>query len=343
MRSVTRNALRGGAATLVVLLAASMSAEVHRFTEETLTLLARESLDTPEVYAEPEAGGAGADRRPRAFSAVRLIGRLPQLATVVLAADGEAPRTVTAVFAVDPADGPLRAEIPLELGLVKVQGVYAVREEDRSRLAAWLGARASAFIAGEVVIDRIEGSDATPEVRVGGRAASGEPHAWSTPVESFGGGMEHMRGRRLRDVSFTKLGRGDEREPPAEIRFQDLVGDVVLVHVWATWCAPCLKKMPGLEALQATNRDRGLTIVNVSDEPAWVLREWLEQNPSAMLHGRRDDLSFLAGPGMDRRAGVPRPVYLVLDREGAVREVRVGAMAPDGSVQELSVLVERYL
>ncbi len=64
MRSVTRHALRGGAATLVVLLAASMSAEVHRFTEETLTLLARESLDTPEVYAEPEAGGAGADRRP---------------------------------------------------------------------------------------------------------------------------------------------------------------------------------------------------------------------------------------------------------------------------------------
>ena len=155
-----------------------------------------------------------------------------------------------------------------------------------------------------------------------------------------------MRGRRLRDISFTSftnLARGDGPAPPAEIRFEDLVGDVVLVHVWATWCAPCLKKMPGLEALQATNRDRGLTIVNVSDEPAGVLREWLEQKPSGMLHGRRDDLSFLAGPRMDPRAGVPRPVYLVLDRGGAVRGTRVGTLAPGASVRDLTALVERYL
>ena len=98
-----------------------------------------------------------------------------------------------------------------------------------------------------------------------------------------------MRGRRLRDISFTSftnLARGDGPAPPAEIRFEDLVGDVVLVHVWATWCAPCLKKMPGLEALQATNRDRGLTIVNVSDEPAGSFANgWSRTRPGCSTGG----------------------------------------------------------
>ena len=62
-----------------------------------------------------------------------------------------------------------------------------------------------------------------------------------------------------------------------------------------------------------------------------------------MLHGRRDDLSFLAGPRVDPRAGVPRPVYLVLDRGGAVRGTRVGTLAPGASVRDLTALVERYL
>ena len=117
-----------------------------------------------------------------------------------------------------------------------------------------------------------------------------------------------------------------------EIRFEDLVGDIVFVHVWTTWCAPCLAKMPALEALQAQYRDRGLTVLNVSDEPAEVLLEWLEENPSSMLHGRRDDMGFLTGPEAGQPAAIPRPVYLVLDREGAVRGVQVGA-----------ALVEPYL
>ncbi len=350
MRSITRNVFRAGAAALAVLLAGSTSAEVHRFTEETLTLLMLESLDVPEVYAEPEEGAAGSDAQPGAFSAERLVERLPQLATVVVADDGDGlPYAVRSVFAVDSEGDRPGGEIPLELGLLKIQGVYAVREEDRARLAAWLGARTAAFVAGDVVLDRIEGSDAPAEVRVGDTAASGQPHPWSAVGESFSRGMEHLDGQTFRDISLTILGRGPGPEAPAEIRFEDLLGDVVLVHVWATWCAPCLAKMPGLEAMQEKYRHRGLTILNVSDEPADVLLDWLEQNPSSMLHARRSKMGFLAKPGAAPRAGVPRPVYLVLDRAGTVREVMVGAMSrvraekADGSVDDLAELVERHL
>lgn len=310
MGSITRNVFCVRAAALVVLCAASTSAEVHRFTEETL----------------------------------------PQLTTVIIADEGDGLRpSVRAVFAVDPEGDRPGAEIPLELGLLKVQGVYAVREEDRARLAAWLGARAPAFVAGDVVLDRIEGSDAPAVVRVGDVGASGQPHPWSAVGQSFSQGMEHLRGQTFRDISFTGLGRETGPDAPAELRFEDFVGDVVLVHVWATWCTPCLAKMPGLEAMQEKYRHRGLTILNLSDEPADILLDWLEKNPTAMLHARRSAMGFLAGPEADARGGVPRPVYLVLDRAGAVQEVMVGAMSRvgggkvDGSLDHLAELVERHL
>lgn len=340
MGTITRNALRNGAASLAMLLAASTSAEVHRFTKHTMTVLIQESGDVPAVRMEPEAMGEDADVHQPAFSTTRLIERLPQLVTVGLAGDAEAlPATVTAVFAVEPPDGPSRGKMALDFGLVKVQGVYAVAQEDQARLAAWLGVHADQFVGGEVVIDRLEGWDAPATVHLGGTVLG----------RSFIERAERLQGRTLPDVAFSVLNGGAVRDGAPEIRFGDLAGDVVLVHVWGTWCAPCLRKMAGLEALQASHRDRGLVIVNVSDEPAPVQLEWLAQNASAMLYGRRDDLSFLAGPGRGRPAGVPRPMYLVLDRAGGVREVQVGVVvgmdadAPAGNVDHLRLLVERYL
>ena len=56
----------------------------------------------------------------------------------------------------------------------------------------------------------------------------------------------------------------------------DLRGRVVLVDVWATWCAPCLAEMPTLKRLQAEYGD-ALTIVgvNVDSLPRRDLRQWL--------------------------------------------------------------------
>ena len=117
MRSITRSALGTGAAAL---LAASTAAEVHRFTEETLTLLMPESLDVPEVYAEPAK--TGSDGPPRAFSAERLIVRHRDTRRSAIADDGEGlPHTVRTVFAVDRSCA-LGGEMPLDLGLLKLQG-----------------------------------------------------------------------------------------------------------------------------------------------------------------------------------------------------------------------------
>jgi cytochrome c-type biogenesis protein len=43
-----------------------------------------------------------------------------------------------------------------------------------------------------------------------------------------------------------------------------LRGRVVLLNVWATWCAPCIREMPALQKLHEDLGDDGLSIVAVS-------------------------------------------------------------------------------
>ncbi len=46
----------------------------------------------------------------------------------------------------------------------------------------------------------------------------------------------------------------------------DLQGKVVLVNFWATWCPPCRKEMPDLQALYDKYKDQGFVVLSISDE-----------------------------------------------------------------------------
>jgi thiol-disulfide isomerase/thioredoxin len=53
---------------------------------------------------------------------------------------------------------------------------------------------------------------------------------------------EHAR--PLADIAF-------EDRTGTTLRFSDFRGKVVLLNLWATWCAPCRREMPTLDRLQA--------------------------------------------------------------------------------------------
>ena len=50
----------------------------------------------------------------------------------------------------------------------------------------------------------------------------------------------------------------------ASLRLAELRGKVVLLNFWATWCVPCRKEMPAIEALYQHYKDRGLEVLAIS-------------------------------------------------------------------------------
>lgn len=57
---------------------------------------------------------------------------------------------------------------------------------------------------------------------------------------------------------------------------QDLHDKVVLVNFWATWCPPCRKEMPDLQALFDKYKGKGLIILAISDEEEAKVKPFIQ-------------------------------------------------------------------
>ena len=50
------------------------------------------------------------------------------------------------------------------------------------------------------------------------------------------------------------------------VRLSGLRGKVVVLNLWATWCAPCIEEMPSMERLYARLRDTDFALLAVSQD-----------------------------------------------------------------------------
>lgn len=94
---------------------------------------------------------------------------------------------------------------------------------------------------------------------------------------------------------------------------KDLKGKIVLVNFWATWCPPCRKEMPDLDAIYKQFKGNGLVILSISDETADKVVPYIQQHPVSY--------PILLDPGRVvnsayRIEGIPRS--FVYDRDGKI-------------------------
>jgi peroxiredoxin len=96
-----------------------------------------------------------------------------------------------------------------------------------------------------------------------------------------------------------------------EWHLQDLRGKVVLVNFWATWCPPCRKEMPDLDALYNKFKDRGFVVLAISDEEAAKVSPFIAERkiryPVLLDPGRKVNDAFIV-------EGIPKS--FVYDRGG---------------------------
>ena len=79
---------------------------------------------------------------------------------------------------------------------------------------------------------------------------------------ALGCGLPASQGRvgeKAPDYATTAL-NGDS------LHLTQLRGQVVLLNVWATWCIPCRKEMPELQALHQKFAGQGLQVLGVSTD-----------------------------------------------------------------------------
>ncbi len=106
------------------------------------------------------------------------------------------------------------------------------------------------------------------------------------------------------------------------VNTKSLEGRVVLLNVWATWCAPCRQEIPFLQSLYEKHRGDGLEIIGVSVDA---------RGDEETIHGFVKDfgMTYPIWRDPDERVqslylALGVPASYIIDRRGILRWRRLG-------------------
>ncbi|WP_316815170.1 TlpA disulfide reductase family protein [Pedobacter nyackensis] len=148
-------------------------------------------------------------------------------------------------------------------------------------------------------------------------------------------------------LDMKKVGDGDVapdfsgKTPEGKvISLSNLRGKVVLVDVWATWCAPCKAQIPHLKKLEEEMKGKDVVFVSYSIDDMKDKKKWEDMVISEKLGGVQliGEAAFSSAIAKNYQINaIPR--FMVFDKEGKI----VAIDAPRPSSVELKALLEKTL
>lgn len=160
-------------------------------------------------------------------------------------------------------------------------------------------------------------------VRLRARAPLRRPFWWAFALGTFVWGaaqlaLELHRGSQALSVPPLALARLEG----GEAQLANFAGQPIVVNVWATWCPPCVREMPMLQAEQARRPDVHFLFVNQGESRERVAG-WLQGRGFTLgnvlldPHGRT--LGALGGQGL--------PTTYFFDARGRLVGARTGELS----------------
>jgi thiol-disulfide isomerase/thioredoxin len=189
------------------------------------------------------------------------------------------------------------------LGLL-VGAAYAalrLRQRPADERRSYLGALGGGYAVGAVLVIAVLGT-----------------------MNMFTGSQIVRTGERVLDFTLVDL-NGDA------VRFSDLDGRAVILNFWATWCPPCRREMPLLDAFQKENADRGVSVVgiDVGEDPELVRRfvESMGVEYSIWVDAPNGPMGIDRSQSIHGRfGGVGLPTTIFIDPAGIARGRHLGEL-----------------
>jgi thiol-disulfide isomerase/thioredoxin len=127
-----------------------------------------------------------------------------------------------------------------------------------------------------------------------------------------------------------------------DISLEKLMGKVIVIDFWATWCGPCKASFPGMQkAVDKYKDDPNVAFLFID---TWENGEEKEKNAAKFIQEKGYSFQVL----MDNdnqvvsKFGVSGiPTKYIVDKKGIIRFKSIGySGSPDGLVEELSQMIE---
>ena len=114
---------------------------------------------------------------------------------------------------------------------------------------------------------------------------------------------------------------------------RDWAGKPTLVNLWASWCAPCLKEMPELQAFASEQAANGVQVVGIALDDSASVQAMLQR--LAITYPNLIDAPGPADAGV--RLGNPAgvlPYSVLVSADGRVLKTRIGPFADLAEIRD---------